>query len=302
MGQWQAEADKFLVHAKGRVVAIMTVTDLDRHKARLATALVVIVSVRLWDSPVYAARLGVLATKPKRKKSKKASAGDGGGGGAASAAAAAAHDAIGDLAKAVDKIKNSDLYNPARGGDPQARPLAVLEGYRWHRLAIDEAHELVASEAPLGAVPVYLLEAEHRWCLTATAPVSSAEDVHGLGLLLGVDLGCGAGVSAAFVREFIRSSKTDLGDLPPPVEHTTEVTLSPEERTLVEVKARELKAPIENGSLAAVEEVGMGRAIAPHPLTHSPTRSLSHSLTSSICSTHSHARSLTHSHNTHTPR
>jgi hypothetical protein len=143
-----------------------------------------------------------------------------------------------------------------RQNDPGlAKERLPLELYYWHRVVMDEVHEFSAQTDRFWTFPLRCLPAFSRWGMTATPPVADLEGVHGLGLLMGVNVGSSdRDLAAAFVQNCLRSSRREQCSYPSPVERFVPVTLASNEMTLYKQRNFDLRVAIGKGEPSALEE------------------------------------------------
>lgn len=219
--EWTREVNKHFQPASLCVVVVEGLHDLQTTSVEaLQNADLVLVSFRLWDSLHY--RRNVLLMR-----------GD--------------WDGYAGAVRALREV-------PSLAGLPGK----ALEIFRWRRLVVDEAHEIYSAEGDTWALPVSMLEASARWCLTGTPP-GVAEDLHGASRLLGAHLGPAVSLplAEAFWRQCVRQTMLSANciDVPEPRERVVDVHLRPQERVLYQQANHERADRIRRRDMQAYEQL-----------------------------------------------
>ena len=136
----------------------------------------------------------------------------------------------------------------------------VLEMFCWHRIIVDEVHELMppeeisegAERSQVWALPFTKLVARSRWGMTGTPPVQSVADVDNLSAFLQVHLGqAGPDHAQRFVDTFVRSSAIEHSALSEALHHTINVSLTHFEMVLHRDARHRLRASADKGDVTA---------------------------------------------------
>ena len=279
--QWQGEVRKF-TGTSLRVIVVTTMVQMPT-VGEIKFADIVIISSRLWESDAYQkdffghnwTAAGTRFLNDEKNGTDLGGVGGGGGGGVGSSSKSVTSKAVRQYADFASRARCRDLAYLADVKKIRATVstkenndrMLPLEQFFWHRLVIDEAHELAnekeesaASDSGVSkdiwALPIRSLLAQARWCLTGTPPTNSLADMNKLGLILGVNLGdVDTQVTEDFVKTFMRSSRLVTTGVPRPVERQVYVKLNAEEMALYLQHRFEKESEIAAGQPRALEEI-----------------------------------------------